>query len=111
MALPVGAAPVSVVYSLLPDAYGIGGEHGPQSPISRQWAGFAPLLSTGVAALTPGGLSAVAVCGGLGVLFTVLEGTRWRKWTPAATGLGIGMVVPATAIITMFLGSVVDVVW
>ena len=34
-----------------------------------------------------------------------------KKWTPSPTGIGIGMLVPASAIITMFLGSVVEVVW
>ena len=31
--------------------------------------------------------------------------------TRTALGLGIGMLVPASAIITMFLGSVIDVLW
>ncbi len=54
MAVPVGAAAVSYVYPLLRDTYGIGGEHGLQSPISQKWAGFAQLLSKGLSALPPG---------------------------------------------------------
>jgi len=111
LALPVGAAAVSYVYPLLRQTYGIGGEHGLQSPISQKWAGFAQLLSKGLSALPPGALTALIVAVSLGVVFRILEGTRWRKYTPSPTGIGIGMLVPASAIITMFLGSLVEVAW
>lgn len=111
MAVPVGAAAVAYVYPLLRDTYGIGGEHGLQSPISQKWAGFAQLLSKGLSALPPGALAALAVAVVLGIVFTVLETTRYKHWTPSPTGLGIGMLVPASAVITMFLGSVVEVAW
>ena len=111
LAVPIGAAAVSYVYPILRDTYGIGGEHGLQSPISQKWAGFAQLLSKGLSALPPGALAALGVAVVLGVVFTALEGTRWRKWTPSPTGLGIGMLVPAAAIIPMFLGGILDFVW
>ncbi len=111
LAVPVGAAAVSYVYPLLRDTYGIGGDHGLQSPISQKWAGFAQLLSKGLSALPPGAMVALAIGVTLGIVFTMMEGTRFRKWTPSPTGVGIGMLVPASAIITMFLGSVVQVVW
>jgi uncharacterized oligopeptide transporter (OPT) family protein len=111
LAVPVGAAAVSYVYPLLRDTYGIGGEHGLQSPISQKWAGFAQLLSKGLGALPAGALTALAIAVVLGVVFTYLESTRFKKWTPSPTGLGIGMLVPASAVITMFLGSVVEYLW
>ncbi|MEK7859091.1 MAG: OPT family oligopeptide transporter [Elusimicrobiota bacterium] len=111
MAVPVGAAAVSYVYPLLRKTYGIGGEHGLQSPISQKWSGFAQLLSKGLSALPEGALVALGVACVLGAAFTLLEGTRFKKWTPSPTGLGIGMLVPASAVITMFLGAVVDMVW
>lgn len=111
LAVPVGAAAVAYVYPILRATYGIGGENGLQSPISQKWAGFAELLSKGVGALPPGAVTALAVSVVLGVIFTLLESTRFKKWTPSPTGLGIGMLVPASAVITMFLGGVVDVVW
>lgn len=111
LSVPVGAAAVSYVYPLLRDTYGIGGEHGLQSPISQKWAGFAQLLSKGLDALPAGAITALVIAVVLGVIFTLLEGTRFKKWTPSPTGLGIGMLVPASAIITMFLGSVVEIVW
>ncbi|MBI4345522.1 MAG: OPT/YSL family transporter [Elusimicrobia bacterium] len=111
LAVPVGAAAVSYVYPLLRSTYGIGGDHGLQSPISQKWAGFAQLLSQGLSALPPGALTALVVASVLGVAFTVLEGTSYKKWTPSPTGLGIGMLVPGAAIVPMFVGAVIEFVW
>ena len=111
LAIPVGAAAVSYVYPLLRNTYGIGGENGLQSPISQKWAGFAKLLSAGFSALPHGALQALVIAVVLGIAFTVVEGTRWRKWVPSPTGIGIGMLVPASAIISMFIGGVVGAAW
>lgn len=111
MAVPVGAAAVSYVYPLLRDTYGIGGEHGLQSPISQKWAGFAQLLSKGLSALPPGAIAALGIAVVLGILFTLLESTKHKPYVPSPTGLGIGMLVPGSAIVTMFLGAVLDWAW
>ena len=111
LAVPVGAGAVSLVYPLLRDTYGIGGEHGLSSPISQKWAGFATLLSRGLDALPHGALTALVIGVLVGVGLTVLENTRARPYTPSPTGLGIGMLVPASAIFTMFLGGVAELVW
>jgi uncharacterized oligopeptide transporter (OPT) family protein len=108
---PVGAAAVSWMYPLLRDTYGIVGENaGLSSPISRRLAGFAEILSKGFDALPAGAVPALFVGAALGILFTMLE-ERKVKWVPSPTGTAIGMVVPASVIIVMFLGGVVDVVW
>jgi uncharacterized oligopeptide transporter (OPT) family protein len=111
LAVPVGAATVAVVYPLLRDTYGIGGENGLQSPISQKWAGFATLLSKGLSALPPGAVAALGIAVVLGILFTVIEGTKWKKFCPSPTGIGIGMLVPGSAIVTMFLGAIVATFW
>jgi uncharacterized oligopeptide transporter (OPT) family protein len=111
LAVPVGAATVSYVYPLLRDTYGIGGANGLQSPISQKWAGFAKLLSQGLSALPAGAVQALVIGTVLGIVFTVLESGRYRKWIPSPTGIGIGMLVPASAVITMFLGALVAVGW
>ncbi|HEY3493988.1 MAG TPA: OPT family oligopeptide transporter [Polyangiaceae bacterium] len=111
LAVPVGAASVSLVYPLLRDTYGIGGEHGLSSPISQKWAGFAKLLSRGLDALPNGALAALVIGVVTGVVLTVLENTRARPFVPSPTGVGIGMLVPASAIFTMFLGGVAELVW
>jgi uncharacterized oligopeptide transporter (OPT) family protein len=111
LAIPVGAGAVALVYPLLRETYGIGGETGLSSPISQKWAGFATLLSRGLGAMPAGAGTALAVAVALGVVFTLLESTRYKKWTPSPTGVGIGMLVPASAIITMFLGGLVEWAW
>ena len=111
LATPVGAAAVSWMYPLLRETYGIVGEKATlTSPISRKWAGFAEILSKGFEALPRGALAALAIAVVLGVLFTVLE-QRWSRWVPSPTGMGIGMLVPASAIITMFIGSAAESTW
>jgi len=47
----------------------------------------------------------------LGIAFTVIEGTRWKRLCPSPTGIGIGMLVPGSAIVTMFLGAVLALAW
>jgi uncharacterized oligopeptide transporter (OPT) family protein len=110
-AVPIGAAAVAWTYPLLRDTYGIGGENGLQSPISQKWAGFAKLLSAGLSALPPGAIEALVIAVVLGAVFTVLEGTSARRFTPSPTGIGIGMLVPASAVFSMALGSIISVIW
>jgi uncharacterized oligopeptide transporter (OPT) family protein len=34
-----------------------------------------------------------------------------KKYCPSPTGIGIGMLVPGSAIVTMFLGAIVAALW
>jgi uncharacterized oligopeptide transporter (OPT) family protein len=111
MAVPVGAAAVAYVYPLLRDTYGIGGDHGLQSPISQRFAGFGIILSQGLSALPHGAVQFMLYGVLLGILLTVLEGTRFKKWVPSPAGLGIGMLVPGSAVCSMFLGAVLTELW
>ena len=111
LGVPVGAVAVSWMYPLLRDTYGIVGENaGLASPISRRLAGFAEVLSQGFDALPAGAVPALFVGVALGITFTLLE-ERKVRWVPSPTGTAIGMLVPASVILVMFLGSVVDVIW
>ncbi|MEO5618501.1 MAG: OPT/YSL family transporter, partial [Candidatus Eisenbacteria bacterium] len=110
-AVPVGAAAVSFVYPLLRDTYGIGGEHGLQSPISQRFAGFGIILSQGVSALPQGAVAALLIGAVLGVVLTLLESTKLKQWVPSPAGLGIGMLVPGSAVISMFVGAVLSELW
>jgi uncharacterized oligopeptide transporter (OPT) family protein len=111
LATPVGAAAVAWMYPLLKRQYGIG-ENGLSSPISRQWAAFAEVLSKGIDALPPGALWALGVGTVLGIVLAVLEmKVRRKEWVPSPTGVGIGMLVPASVVVTMFLGGVVAALW
>jgi uncharacterized oligopeptide transporter (OPT) family protein len=112
IACPVGAATVALVYPLLRDTYGIGGDNGLQSPISQRYAGLARILSEGVQALPTGALQALLVGVAIGVLLTFIESNpKWRKWTPSPTGIGIGMLVPGSAVCAMFAGASVGELW
>jgi uncharacterized oligopeptide transporter (OPT) family protein len=109
MAVPVGALVLAWVYPILRETYGIGGENGLQSPISQKWYSFAKLLSQGISTLPSSAFIAMAIAIVLGVVFTVLEqNPRIRTWVPSPTGIGIGMLIPATAVSTMFVGALID---
>ena len=48
----------------------------------------------------------------VGILLTVLESDpKRRRWMPSPTGIGIGMLVPGSAVFTMFVGGLVGEIW
>jgi uncharacterized oligopeptide transporter (OPT) family protein len=122
LAVPVGAAAVSLIYPVLVDTYRIVDKVDPvtgktlqaglTSPISQKWAGFAKILEEGASALPTSALYALVIFSVLGVLLTVLESNkRVKDWVPSPTGIGIGIVVPFLVVFTMFLGGVIGWVW
>jgi uncharacterized oligopeptide transporter (OPT) family protein len=36
---------------------------------------------------------------------------RFKNWTPSPTGLGIGMLVPGSVVLTMVLGGIAQKLW
>ena len=112
MAVPVGAMALALIYPLLRDTYGIGEGGQLSSPTSVRWVGFAKILSQGFSQLPRSALIALLVGTVLGIAFTVLEQKKsWRPLVPSPTGIGIGMLVPANAVATIFVGGLVDWVW
>jgi uncharacterized oligopeptide transporter (OPT) family protein len=111
IAVPIGAAAVSYVYPLLEKTYGIGGDNGLQAPISQRFVGFATLLSKGIGALPHGALNALVVASVIGIVLTLLEETKFKKWVPSPTGMGIGVLVPGSAIVSMFIGGLLAEFW
>jgi uncharacterized oligopeptide transporter (OPT) family protein len=109
LAVPVGAAAVSLMYPVLRDTYGIGPQ-GLSSPTAVRWAGFAEVLSEGLSTLPPGTLMAFVVFSLIGVFLTVLE-ERWKKYVPSPTGIGIAMLVPGAVIMAMVVGGFLDWWW
>src|SRR5205809_1076223 len=76
------------------------------------FAALARILSEGVKALPTGALQALLVGVAVGVLLTFLESNpRWRKWVPSPTGIGIGMLVPGSAVCAMFVGASLGELW
>jgi uncharacterized oligopeptide transporter (OPT) family protein len=112
LATPIGAAAVAWMYPVLRQEYGIGGDTGLSSPISRKWAGFAELLSKGVEALPRGAMAALVIGVVIGIVLAILESlVRDKTLIPSPTGLGIGMLVPASVIVTMVIGAIVGKIW
>ncbi len=111
LAVPVGAFTVSYFYAILRNQYGIGGEGGLSAPIAVKWAGFAVLLTKGLSALPEGCLTALWVSVVVGIALTTFDATRFKKYMPSPTGIGIGMLVPGVAISMMVIGSIVECVW
>ncbi len=110
IAAPIGAAAVAFTYPLYKSTYGIGGNHGLSSPISVRIAGFADVLSSGFDALPKYSLLFLVIGAVVGILIALGE-TRWRKYLPSPTGLGIGMMVPGNVVFTMVLGGIVYSLW
>lgn len=114
IAAPIGALAVSLVYPMLRDLYGVGGEPGNlASPISIRIAGFADVLSTGFSNLPSYALLFLVIGGVVGVVIALGETLLpWgHKWLPSATGLGIGMMVPGAVVFAMVLGGIVMSLW
>ena len=109
MAVPIGAAAVALVYPLLRDHYGVG-EGKLSAPTATKWAGFAEILSKGFSALPAGCLTAFLIAVALGIFLTVME-SRWKKFLPSATALGLGMLLPGVAVLMMVIGGVIEYIW
>ncbi len=109
---PIGAAALAWSYPVLVSTYGIVGENaGLAAPTARRAAGFAEILSAGVSALPPFALEAMAISIVLGILFALAENTRWRELVPSPTGLGLGLLLPFSAVATIFIGAVIGAIW
>jgi uncharacterized oligopeptide transporter (OPT) family protein len=109
---PVGAAALAWTYPLLVSTYGIVGENaGLAAPTARRAAGFAEILSAGVDALPVTALMAMGVAVVLGIIFALGEDTKWKNLVPSPTGLGLGFLLPFSAVATIFVGAVLGTIW
>ena len=115
IAVPVGALALAVMYPLIRDTYGIIGEHAQLlSPTSQRWVGFAKVVTHELRRVAP--LSAAAAArlawmkgsfawgAAIGVLLTVFELGKWRRFVPSPTGMGIAMLIPFNAVTGIFSG-------
>jgi uncharacterized oligopeptide transporter (OPT) family protein len=113
MAAPIGAAALAVVYPALVKTYGIVGEHAQLSaPGSRRIAGFVELLTGGAGQIAPSALWAAGIAAVIGVILAILEeNKRIVRFVPSPMGLGLGVLLPFSAVSTIFLGSVGGLIW
>jgi uncharacterized oligopeptide transporter (OPT) family protein len=110
---PIGAAALALTYPALVKTYGIVGEHAELSaPGSRRTAGIVELLSGGISKLPQTALWAMLIAVILGAVFAILEqNPSWKRWTPSPTGLGLGALLPFSAVATLFIGGGFATVW
>ncbi len=123
LAVPVGALALAFAYPLLRDTYGIYGDAAQlSSPVSARWVGFAKIVTqqlTGPGALTAEAMlrmswmkNSFAVGAVIGVLLTLLEQKKsWRSLVPSPTGMGIGVLIPISAVTVMWIGAAADRAW
>ena len=109
IAAPVGSLATALVYPVLRNKFGIGAE-GLSSPISVKWAGFAELLTKGFNALPPGCLVGLAIGIAVGVVLTLVA-EKFSEAVPSPAAIGIGMLLPASVLMTFVLGGVGQLVW
>jgi uncharacterized oligopeptide transporter (OPT) family protein len=69
------------------------------------------LLSKGFGALPSSALQALVLALVIGVVLTLLEQTKFAKWVPSPTALGLGMLIPGYAVIPMLAGGIGQFVW
>ena len=122
LAVPVGALALAWMYPLLRDTYGIIGEHAQlTSPTSQRWVGFARVMTNQMAGTGTAGAPGLtvawmqgsfAVGAVIGVVLTLLEQIkRLKPFVPSPTGVGIAMLIPFSAVTTMFAGAMGDWIW
>ncbi len=113
IAAPVGSLATAIIYPLLRDKFGIGPE-GLSSPISVKWAGFAELLTQGFNALPKGCFVGLMIGMAVGILLTLLAeklSEKAAEKVPSPSAIGIGMLIPASVLITFVLGGVAQLIW
>jgi putative OPT family oligopeptide transporter len=109
IAAPVGSIATAIVYPVLRGKFGIGPQ-GLSSPISVKWAGFAELLTKGLNALPRGCLVGLVIGIAVGIVLTLLA-EKWAEMTPSPAAIGIGMLIPASVLMTFILGGVGQLIW
>jgi uncharacterized oligopeptide transporter (OPT) family protein len=110
---PIGAAALAWTYPLLVKTYGIVGENAQlAAPTARRAVGFAELLSGGADKLPVSALIAMGFAVLLGIAIAMMEQEpSWRRIVPSATGLGLGIILPFSAVATLLVGATLGLLW
>jgi uncharacterized oligopeptide transporter (OPT) family protein len=105
-----GAAVVVPAFNLLVPTQEVIGSAEFPAPAVMVWAGVSKALTDGVAGLDPTAKIAALIGLGVGAALALAERyapAKARPYIPAASGLGIALVVPGYNAIAMFLGALV----
>ncbi len=111
--VPIGAAAVAIMYPILIDKYGLGG-NGLSAPTGLKIANMAVLLSRGVDALPKYALMATVIAAAAGVAISVIRERSdniWTTWIPSVTGFGFALILPGVLNIPIAIGGIGGWVW
>lgn len=111
--VPIGAAAVAIMYPILIDKYGLGG-NGLTAPTGLKIANMAVLLSRGVGALPKYALMTTIIAAVAGIAISVVRersNAFWTTWIPSVTGFGFALILPGELNIPIALGGIAGWVW
>ncbi|NOU30410.1 MAG: OPT/YSL family transporter [Polyangiaceae bacterium] len=100
-------------FMLVPDATALLGVDGKDpsfpAPGAQQWKAVAELFKYGIENLHPMARTMIPIglVVGAGLAALELAFPKHKKYIPAATGIGLGLILPFTAPLSMFLGAVI----
>lgn len=107
------AATVLGFHLLVPNATALTGD-GTKAPMfpapaAQQWKTVAEVFKVGLSNMHPMAVQGVAWGIGIGLVLGVVEflTPKAKKFLPSATGLGLGMILPASSSISMCLGAAI----
>lgn len=98
---------------LVPDATVLTGSDGSEpafpAPAAQQWAAVAKVFKLGFENMHP--MARQGIFYGLlaGIFLTLLERAfpKYKRWLPSPTGIGIGLILPFSQSLSMFVGAAV----
>ncbi len=109
-AIPIGAAAVAIMYPLLINHYGLGGD-GLAAPTGLKLANMAVLMSKGIAAFPPGALLWTVIAGAAGIIIALAKDKLGWGWLPSAGGFGFALILPGTLNLPIALGAIGGWIW
>ncbi len=111
--VPIGAAAVAIMYPLLVNRYGLGGD-GLSAPTGLKIANMATLLSKGVEALPSYALFASVIAVVAGIILSVIQDRapeRFTRFIPSVTGFGFALILPGVLNIPIAVGGIAGWIW
>jgi hypothetical protein len=84
------------------------------APAAVAWKAVADVFKEGIGNMHPMHQNAIFVGLAIGALVVIMERVtpkEYKKWTPSATGLGLGFILPFYYPLSMFVGALIASVW
>lgn len=100
----IGIAVAIPVYEILTSAYQLGSTALP-APSPMSWKATAEAVTGGAAAMPPFAALAAGIAAVLGIALALLGQTRAGRWLPSPAAAGIGLILPASYSLTIFVGA------